>query len=356
MLGHGSMGRAHNHALNSIPYMFWPSTWRPRLITIAARREDPLAEAAVRYGYESYTTDWREMLRDERISVFDNVAPNEAHVEPSLVAIGMGKHVVCEKPLALSAADARTLADAAAASGVQTLTCFNYRFLPAVGLARELIQGGELGQIYHARFRYSQDWRWDSLMPLKSPAGALAMIGCHAIDQARFLVGEIVKVAGAISSPVMGGREGVDATDVVQATLAFAGGCSGTLEASLVATGRKNRLAWEISGSAASIEWNLEELNLLRVYRRAHGRTAGFADVIACGRDMPLGGPWWGAGHLLGWEHGHTNMLAHFLECVAADRSPAPEGATFEDGARAAEVADAVVRAAASSAWEATGH
>jgi predicted dehydrogenase len=319
-------------------------------VAIAGRTEGAVREAATRYGFAEYTTDWRDLVVDGRVEVFDNVRPDAMHVEPTLAAIEAGKHVVCEKPLASSAGHARLLYDAAEAAGVKHLTCFNYRFFPAVRLAWELVHDGELGEVHQARFRYSQEWRADPDAELPSPTGVLDIIGSHAIDQARFLVGEIVSVSAAIGSiagerSFRGGPAELDDTVAILARLD--NGVTATIDASLVSPGRRNHLAWELNGSKASLAWDLEEPNVLRVHRRDGGRLRGFAEVIACEPEHPLAAAWWPTGHVLGWEHGHINMLAHFVDAVATDGDVAPYGATFYDGMRAAQVAEAVEEAAA---------
>lgn len=347
LLGYGFMGKAHSNALRTIPYIFWDAPARPALVAIAGRTEEGVREAATRYGYASYTTDYADMLADEHVHVFDNVAGDAAHVEPTLAALEAGKHVVCEKPLANDAAGARRLYEAAEAAGTKHLVCFNYRFFPAVRLAWELVRGGELGALHQARFRYSQAWRTDPAARLPSPTGALDIIGSHAIDQARFLCGEIAAVSAAVGSPVTtpertaGGRS-VDQDDVVAFVAEFGDGLTATIDASLVSPGRRNHLAWELNGAKGSVAWDLEEPNVLRVYRDDGSRTAGFAEVIAMEPEHPLAPAWWPTGHVLGWEHGHINMLAHFCDAVARDEAVDPYGATFLDGMRAAEVAEAV--------------
>jgi predicted dehydrogenase len=350
LLGYGFMGRAHSNAWRTIPFMFWPSTGRPELVAIAGRTEAAVQTAATRFGFEDYTTDWHDIVADERIDVFDNVGPDAAHVEPTLGAIEAGKHVICEKPLASTAAGARLLYDAATAAGVKHLTCFNYRFFPAVRLAWELVHEGDLGDVYQARFRYSQEWRTDPAGELPSPTGALDIIGSHAIDQARFLIGEVVAVSAGIGSITRERtfRDGPAELDDTVAILAHLdNGTVATIDASLVSPGRRNHLAWELNGSRGSVAWNLEEPNVLRVHWRGTGRLGGFTDVIVCEPDHPLTAPWWPTGHVLGWEHGHINMLAHFADAVANDTDVAPYGATFYDGLRAAQVAEAVEEAAA---------
>jgi predicted dehydrogenase len=356
LLGYGFMGKAHSNALRTIPYIFWPSNYRPELVAISGRTEDAVREAAVRYGYRNYATDWRAVVEDETVQVFDNVGPDAVHVEPTLAAIAAGKHVVCEKPLALGAADAEELYRAAESAGVKHLTCFNYRFMPAVRLAYEMIGAGELGEIHQTRFRYSQQWRADPDAPLPSPSGALNIIGCHAVDQARFLVGEIGRVSAMFTNPVttperLFGDRPVEQDDTVTMAVEFAGGIPGTIDASLVSAGRKNMLSWEINGSKGSLAWDLEHLNVLRVYRANGGRTQGFTEVLVTEADHTLAAPWWPSAHILGWEHGHINMLAHFLDAVANDGPVAPHAATFADGARAALIAESAWESASSGRW-----
>ena len=245
---------------------------------------------------------------------------------------------------------------AAEKAGVKHLTCFNYRFMPAVRLAYDMIRDGGIGDIYQARFRYAQEWRTDPDSPLSSPVGALQIIGVHAIDQCRFLVGEIESVAARITSPVTterrlcGGRP-VDQDDAVTILATVAGGVPVTIEASLVSRGRRNMLAWEINGSTGSLSWDLEQLNVLNVYQHNRTSTRGYTETLVCEPEHPLTGPWWPSGHVLGWEHGHINMIAHFLDAIAHNSPVEPLGATFEDGARAAAVCDGVVRASREARW-----
>ena len=351
LLGYGFMGKAHSNALRTIPYIFWPGSGRPELVAIAGRTQSSVAEAATRYGYKRYSTDWHDVIADDEVDVFDNVGPDDAHFPATMAAIQAGKHVVCEKPLAPTAEEAVELARAADAAGVKHLTCFNYRFMPAVQLAHELIAGGELGEIHQARFRYSQEWRTDREGALPSPVGALNIIGVHAIDQARLLVGEIASVSALITSPVTtdarrAGDQPAEPIDTSAMVVEFESGVAGTLDCSLVSPGRKNHLAWEINGSTGSVAWDLENLNVLRVHRRGTSRTEGFTEVIVNEADHALAAPWWPSAHILGWEHGHINMLAHFVAAVATDGQVGPYGASFHDGARASQVVAAAKQSA----------
>ena len=346
MLGYGFMGKAHSNALKTAPYMFWPDTAQVDLRTISGRTEASVREAATRFGWSHYTTDWRDIVDDPEIDVFNNVGPDAVHHEPTLAAIRAGKHVVCEKPLSPDLAEAVELEKAATDAGVKHMTCFNYRFMPAVRLAHDMIAAGELGEIFSANFRYAQEWRTDPTADLPSWTGALSIIGCHAVDQARHLVGEVDHVSALITNPVTS-AERAEPVDTVTALAEFDSGATGTIAASLIAPGRKNQLSWEINGSKGSLTWDLEHLNLLRVHRRG-SQPEGFTDVIVCEADHPLVAAWWPSAHILGWEHGHINMWAHFLQAVVSDGKVGPNAATFTDGAKAARVAEAITRSASS--------
>ncbi len=341
------MGKTHSNALKTLPYIFWPGAARTRLHTIAGRTEAGVREAATRYGWENYTTDWHDIVDNDEIQVFDNVGPDDAHFEPTLAAIRAGKHVVCEKPLG-NWVEAVELEGAAAEAGVLNLTCFNYRFVPAVRLAHDLIANGDLGEIYSANFRYAQEWHLDPAAEFGNKTGALDVIGSHAIDAARYLVGEVESVSALITNPLTSPPRG-EPIDTVDALAQYSNGATGTISATLIAPGRKNRLGWEINGSKGSIYWDLENLNVLHHHVRAGAATEGFTEIIVNEAHHPLVGAWWPSAHILGWEHSHINMLEHLIDAIVAGRTTlGPEAATFADGAAAARVGEAIRRAARS--------
>jgi predicted dehydrogenase len=347
MLGYGFMGKTHSNALKTLPYIFWPSAAQTRLKTISGRTESGVQEAATRYGWEQYTTDWNDVVNDPDIQVFDNVGADDAHFEPTLAAVRAGKHVVCEKPLG-NWKQSLELATAAETAGVLSLTCFNYRFVPAVRLARDMIANGDLGDIYSANFRYAQEWHTDPTAEFPNKTGALDVIGSHAIDAARYLVGDIETVSALITNPLTSPPRG-EPIDTVDALVQYAGGATGTVSATLIAPGRKNRLSWEINGSLGSVYWDLENLNVLHHHRRAGAATEGFMEIIVNEEHHPLVAPWWPSAHVLGWEHSHINMLAHFTNrLVDGATTVGPDAATFADGAAAAQVAEAILQAAES--------
>jgi predicted dehydrogenase len=362
MLGYNFMAKAHSNAWRTMPYIFWPSAARPRLVAIAGRTVARVADAARRFGFEGYYTSWEALVEDERIELFDNCGSHHMHVEPTIAALRAGKHVVCEKPLALHAADARRMLEAARASGKRHMTGFNYRFVPAIQLARDLIQRGLLGELYHLRVQYLQQSLHDPDRPLgKVPegeslrVGSQLNLGSHATDLARFLVGELATVS-ALTPRYRDRRPGPDGgmidlrwDDAAISLVEFEDGATGTIEATRLATGRANALRLEINGSRGSIGFDLERLNELQVYLAdaTVSEVTGFQDVMVTHPDHPYAKVWWPNGHILGWEHAHINELHHLIAAIANDASVAPLGATFEDGYRAAVIADAIAEAAA---------
>ena len=355
MLGYAFMGKAHANAYRKIAYMTWPPPLLPRLVSVAGRTEEALVEAARRYGFEEHTTDWRELVRDERVELFDNGGPNNLHAEPTIAAAEAGKHVICEKPLGRTADESYEIWQRVSAAGVKHMCAFNYRFVPAIRLAKEMIDAGELGEIFHFRSRYLQEWIADPDFPLvwrleKSVAGsgALGDLGAHIVDLARYLVGEPTAVHGLLRTFV-GERSGgtVDVDDAFEAAIEFENGAVGTLEASRFCPGRKNALTFEINGAKGSISFDLERLNELEVHlvdSRPGASAQGFRSVLVSEADHPFWEHWWPHGHTIGWEHTFVHELHHLLRAIAEDGDVAPHGATFEDGYRVAEVCDAVVR------------
>jgi predicted dehydrogenase len=349
MLGYAFMGKAHANAYRTLAYMTWPPPLMPRLVSLAGRDEIAVADAASRYGFERHVGDWRELVADPDVELFDNSGPNNLHAEPTIAAAEAGKHVLCEKPLGRTADESYEIWQRVAATGVKHMTAFNYRFVPAVRLARQMIEAGELGEIQHFRGRYLQEWgsTTDDVWRFHADAagsGALGDLGAHVIDLARYLVGEIDAVS-AETRTFFPGRE-VD--DAFEAVVSFAEGAVGTIEASRFAPGRKNAFSWEINGSQGSLAFDLERLNELQF---SEG-TRGFRTILVSQPDHPFWSWWWPEGHMIGWEHTFVHEIHHLLDAIATGNDVAPHGATFEDGYRAAEVCDAVLRSASSARRE----
>jgi predicted dehydrogenase len=349
MLGYAFMGKAHSNAYKTLAYMTWPPPLMPQLVAIAGRNEEAVAEAAGRYGFAEHVTDWRALVSDDRVQLFDNSGPNNLHAEPTIAAAEAGKHVICEKPLGRDAAESYETWQRVAATGVKHMCAFNYRFVPAVRLARQIIESGELGDVQHFRGAYLQEWgttEGDIWRFQKDVAGsgALGDLGAHVIDLARYLVGEIAAVS-ALTTTFQPGR---DVDDAVEAAVAFQSGAVGTIEASRFCQGRKNHFTWEINGSKGSLAFDLERLNELQY---SEG-TAGFRTVLVSEADHPFWEHWWPQGHMIGWEHSFVHELHHLLTAIRDDSDVAPHGATLEDGYKAAEICDAMLRSAETGARE----
>jgi predicted dehydrogenase len=357
VLGCGFMGKCHTNAYKKIPYIYAASGILPRLAMLCDQKADVVEREAARYGYEQYCTDWNEMAADPAIDVFDNCGPDPVHPEPC-TALGHGKHVICEKPMAISVVQARQMRDAAAKATGKAMCTFNYRFMPAVRLAKDLIASGKIGTVYQIRIHYLQmaghdpslppDKAWYSAWP---HSGGLQGIGSHAIDQCRFLVGEIASVSALVRTfnrdraiPSAGQPAEVTADEAAAAVLEFQNGAIGVLESSVVATGRKNFLAWEINGSAGSLRWDLEHPNSLFACLgdRPDDSLLGFTEISVTESSHPYVGPWWPHGHNIGWEHCQIIEKFHFLDAVAHGRRLSPFQATFEDGYRVAVIIDAM--------------
>ncbi len=363
LLGYGFMGKAHTNAYKTIPYMVYPPPAVPQLVAICGRNEEAVSAAARRYGYAGYYTNWQEMLADDRIKLFDNSSSNDMHAAPTIAAAQAGKHVFCEKPLARTAEESKGMLDAVRKSGVKHMVAFNYRFVPAIRQIKELIDSGKLGQIYHFRAVYLQEW----IMPHygtpqiwrldqeTAGSGALGDLGAHIIDLARYLVGEPTTV-GAMTRTFIperpladgSGMAKVDVDDAFVATVGFANGAVGTLEASRFAAGRKNHQVIEINAERGTVRFELERLNEMRVFWVGEDpkETQGFHDVLVSESYHPFWKYWWPQGHIIGWEHTFVHELTHFLDAIANGTPVDPHGATFDDGYRAAVICDAILESA----------
>jgi predicted dehydrogenase len=356
MLGHSFMGRVHSHALRQIPSAMWPVPLEPELVSISGRDRKRLTETKQRYGWREAVSDWREQVVDPRVGALDNCGPNALHGEACIVAAREGKHVLCEKPLGVSAEDAFLSWGAVEGWGVVHMCAFNYRFMPAIRLARQIIEAGDIGEVHHFRSRFllssaveadgsETPWR---LRKETAGSGAVGDLGSHHIDLARYLVGEPASVA-ALAKTFLPAREGVqvDVDDAFQAVVEFESGATGTLEASRVAGGQTVHSSIEIDGSRGSLAFDMQRLNELRL---SHGD--GFKPIPVTDPRQPLMEHWWPKGHPLGWAESFTHEIDHFLRAVAGEHSVSPYGATFEDGYRCAEVCDAILRSAASGRRE----
>ena len=363
MLGYAFMGKAHSNAFKTILYMIYPPPAIPKLVAIAGRSEEAVREAAIRYGYEGYYTDWKEMLKNDRVQLFDNGGPNNTHADPCIAAAQAGKHILCEKPLARTAKEAASMLEAVTKAGVKHAVAFNYRFVPAIRQAKELIASGALGQIYHFRAVYLQEWimphynapKWWRMDKTIAGSGALGDLGAHIIDLGRFLVGEFRSVSALTRTfikeralPNGKGTSTVDVDDAFVATVEFENGAIGTVEATRFAAGRKNYNCFEINGEKGSICFNLERMNEMEVFwvGEEPKETQGFRDVLVSEGYHPFWSNWWPHGHIIGWEHTFVHEITHLLDAIVNNKGVAPYGADFEDGYKNAVICDAILQSA----------
>ncbi len=366
IIGTRFMGRAHASAYLRAREFFSPEP-SPRLEVACGRDRDRLSDFARRFGFRSFTADWREAVARDEVGLVDIACSNDLHAEIARAAAAAGKAVFCEKPLARDLAEARDMLRAVEEAGVPHMICFNYRFFPAIRLARRLIAEGELGEIRHFHALYLQDWGADPKLPLSwrfrgelAGSGALGDTAVHVVDLARFLVGEIVEVVGMLSTFIRErplpdgsgiGRVTVDDSDAFLAR--FSSGATGVFETTRLATGRKNFMHLEVNGSRGSIRWNAEEPNVLEFYSLADPpELRGFRRINATGPDFPYGGNWWPPGHGLGYEHSFVHAVYELLTAIGEGRPPEP---SFADGVAAQAVLEAVTRSAREGSWQRVG-
>ena len=360
MLGYAFMGKAHANALKKLPYMIYPPPAVPKLAAIAGRSEAKVREAARRYGFAKAYTDWRAMLDDPEVQVFDNAGPNDLHAEPNIAAAQAGKHVISEKPLGRNAEECKLMWEAVKKAPVKHQVAFNYRFVPAVRLIRNLIDAGKLGRIYHFRAAYLQEWIASEDFPMvwrleskHAGSGALGDLGSHIVDLARYLVGEPKSLMARTETFIKqrkdarGKMQKVDVDDAFQAIVEYRNGAVGTLEASRFCPGRKNSNTFEINAEKGSVRFNLEAMNELEVFwKDAERDTQGFTKVLVSESYHPFWSHWWPQGHIIGWEHTFVHEFAHFFEAIVNKTKVAPHAADFEDGYKNAVICDAILASA----------
>ncbi len=379
MAGYGFMGAAHSQGWRSAP-AFFDLPRRTLMTAIAGRNADAVAQAADRWGWSRSETDWRRLVEADDIDLIDVCTPGDSHVEIAIAALEAGKHVLCEKPLANSVAEAERMAEAARAAaerGVFAMVGFSYRRVPAIGLAKRLVEEGRLGEIRQVRAAYLQDWLADAASPMtwrleKSLAGsgALGDIGAHAIDMAQHLTGDtITDVSGLLRTfvaqrPKLAERQGlsgvasgelgdVTVDDAALFTGRFASGALGSFEATRMATGRKNAFRIELSGTEGALAFDFEDMNVLQFYDATDPEeTLGFQRILATEPSHPWAGAWWPTGHALGYEHAFSHQVVDFVTDVAAERQPHP---SFDEGLQVQRVLEAVEASSdADGAWRST--
>jgi predicted dehydrogenase len=373
MVGTKFMGKAHSNAWRQVG-RFFDVPAKPVMKVICGRDPKSTREAAALYGWEEWITSWKELIKRPDIHLVDVCTDNSTHAEIAIAAAKARKHVLCEKPLAMNLAQAKQMLKAVKDAGVTHMVCQNYRALPAVALAKQLMDKKALGEIFHWRAVYLQDWIVDPNFPLVwrlqkkyAASGAHGDLNEHLIDMARFLVGDITHVAGLMKTFVkerplpaeigtaLAGKAGrgkgkVDVDDATMFLAKFENGVVGAFEATRFAPGHKNYNCFEINGSKGSIIFNLERMNELQYFDRGDpGNVQGFRTIQATDASHPYAGAWWPPGHIIGYEHSFIHTFYNLLTAVARKKPASP---SFEDGVKSQAVLEAVAVSAKSGKWE----
>ncbi|KAB8127845.1 Gfo/Idh/MocA family oxidoreductase [Gracilibacillus oryzae] len=372
MIGYQFMGKAHSHAYRDLPFYF-DNPLKPELKVIAGRNEEAVKAAQEKFGWEAYETDWRKVIEREDIDVIDIVTPNHTHAEIAIAAAEAGKHIITEKPLALTVEEAEQMLAAVKKNGVKHMICHNYRFVPAVQFAKKLIDQGKIGRVFHYRANYLQDFIIDPNFPLVwrlkkevSGSGALGDIGAHSLDMARFLIGEFTEVSatmetfikqrpigemtGGLSAKGDASKMGeVTVDDAVAIIARFENGALGTFEATRFAGGNRNKNKFEINGEKGSIRWDMENMNNLEVYFADDKEGEQGFRLINCTEEVhPYAGAYWPAGHIIGYEHTFIHLVDEFFRGLAEDYQPTPN---FEDGVKNQILLEAIEKSAEERRW-----
>ncbi|MHA6782302.1 Gfo/Idh/MocA family protein [Pseudonocardia saturnea] len=368
MVGHAFMGAAHSQAWRTAGRFFdLPLT--PDMAVLCGRDAATAQAAAGRLGWRHVETDWKQLLTRDDVQLVDVCAPGDVHAEIAVAALDAGKHVLCEKPLANTVDEARAMvaaAERAQAAGVRSMVGFNYRRVPAVTLARRLVEQGRIGEVRHVRATYLQDWIVDPEAPLvwrlqaeRAGSGALGDIGAHVVDLAQYVTGDrLTGVCGLTETfvrerplPSGEGRGPVTVDDAALFLGRFSGGAVASFEATRFATGRKNQIRLEVNGSTGSLAFDFEQMNELQFFDGTDdAEVAGFRRIVVTEPVHPYVAAWWPPGHGLGYEHTFTHEIVDLVRDVAAGTDPVP---SFADGLHVQLVLDAVSRsAAAGSQWK----
>lgn len=373
MIGYSFMGKAHSNAYRQVAAYFDLKA-KPVMKAICGLYEHEAKAAAEKYGWEGYEKRWQDLIARDDIDVIDITTPNNIHCVQAVAAAKAGKHILCEKPLASTLAEAKQMLAAAQKAKVKHMVGFNYRRVPAVALAKKMIQKGDLGKIFHIRAVYLQDWIIDPDFPLvwrlvkkDAGSGALGDLGAHIIDLAHFLVGDIdsltattetfikerplpPKEYGGLAAKASGAKKGKVTVDDAALFLArFKNGALGTFEATRFAAGNKNGNGFEINGSKGTLKFNFESMNELQYYNREDpADRQGFRTILVTEGCHKYAGAWWPPGHILGYEHTFVHEVYDFLENITRNTKPEPD---FAEGVKVQAVLDAVELSAKSKKW-----
>lgn len=361
MIGYKFMGKAHTNAFRQVGFFFDPPI-KPRLSVVCGRDKAKVEKFAQRWGWENAVSDWREVIDDPEVKIVDICSPNNTHQEIAIAALQAGKIVACEKPLAMNGAEAERMAAAARQSGKINTVWFNYRRVPAIAFARQLIDEGRIGKIFHFRALYLQDWTMNPAVPLVwrmdkevAGSGVTGDLHSHIVDISNYLAGEIDSVAGTSRIFIEererpeGGRSKVEIEDAAIFVAKYANGAIGHFEATRFANGRKNGNTFEVNGEYGSLYFNLEDMSRLWYFdSREPKHVQGWRQISVWEEIHPYMNKWWVPGCAIGYEHTFANQAADLLAAVAEGKPMKPD---FDDGLKCQLVLDAVLEACASDRW-----
>jgi predicted dehydrogenase len=358
------MGKAHSNAYLQVGHYF-ELPLKPVLKMACGVHPGRLQKFAAQFGWQHTTPDWKKMIARDDIDLIDIATPNDTHAAIAIAAAKKGKHLLCEKPMARTVQEARRMYEAAETAGITHAMIFNYRFVPAIALAKQLIDEGKIGKLYHFNAVYYQDWLVDPNFPLTwrhnaatAGSGAHGDMNAHIIDIARHLAGEFEAVNGVEkiftkNRPLVGeqGTGTVTADDAMSFFAHFQNGALGIFQGTRFANGRKNYLRIEIFGSEGSLIFNLERLNELEYYscQDERGRQ-GFKTILVTNAEHPYIKAWWPEGHMLGWEHSFVHEIKELAEAIEGKKPMIP---SFWDGLKCQEVLEAVSISARNGRWKA---
>ena len=367
LIGCGFMGRTHSNASRKVNN-FFDLEYQPVLKAVCDLDEARAKAFAAKWGYESYETDWRKLIARKDIDLVDITVPNDMHQEVAIAAAKAGKMILCEKPLARNGPEGLKMVQAVEKAGVPNMVSYNYRRIPAITLAKQLIDEGRLGRIFHYRAKFLQDWTISKDLPQGGPglwrldvkvagSGVTGDLLAHCIDTALWLNGSIDKVNAMTETFIKqrkhtetGKVEKVGIDDACAFLARFKNGSLATFESTRYARGHKALYTFEINGEHASIFWDLHDLHRLQYFdHRDEGRVRGWRSIHVTDGDHPYMGKWWVPGLQIGYEHTFVHQLADFLDGLAKRKPARP---TFRDALETQYVCDAVLKSAKTSRWE----
>jgi predicted dehydrogenase len=367
MIGYGFMGRAHSNAYHKVSHFFPELKHRPVLKAACARSTDKIKAFADQWGYESAETDWKKLVERKDIDVIDICTPNNTHKEIALAAAASGKMILCEKPLAMNAAEAKQMTEAVEKAKVPNMVWYNYRRVPAVTLAKQLIDEGRLGKIFHYRAKFLQDWTISPQLPqggtglwrldvAAAGSGVTGDLLAHCIDTAMWLNGGITEVNAMTETFIKerkhnltGKVEKVGIDDACTFMCRFQNGSLANFESTRYARGHKALYTFEINGENASIFWDLHDLHRLQYFdHRDQGLVRGWRSIHVTDGDHPYMGKWWVPGLQIGYEHSFVHQVADFIQGLDTGKPAKPD---FRDGYRTDLVVDAVLKSGKERKW-----